>query len=169
MYRRLFFLFPNTTDAKKAVQDLLQEKITIKQMHTLSKPGVNLDGLPVCAPNQRRDMHTKIENSLWNFNLSIFFIALFILVMAFISSNYFLAVTSFLVMAATYSIGYYYLTKPTIHLSGFHAAFQHNEILLMVDVPKNQVGLVEKIVHDKNPSGLEEGISWTPADLSMNV
>ncbi|RKZ90288.1 MAG: hypothetical protein DRQ43_11485, partial [Gammaproteobacteria bacterium] len=66
MYRRLFFLFPNTSDAKKAVQNLVQENISIKQMHSLSKPGVNLDGLPVSAPNQRRDMHTKIENSLWN-------------------------------------------------------------------------------------------------------
>ncbi|MCW8929591.1 MAG: hypothetical protein OQL19_05055 [Gammaproteobacteria bacterium] len=169
MYRRLFFLFPNRADAKKAVQDLVQENISIKQMHSLSKPGVDLSGLPVSAPNQRRDMHTKIENSLWNFNLGTFFIALFILVLSFISSNYFLVIASLVVMIATYSIGYYYLTKPTIHLSGFHAAFQHNEILLMVDVPKNQVAKIERIIHNKNPSGSEEGISWTPADLSMNV
>ncbi|RKZ96145.1 MAG: hypothetical protein DRQ43_04610 [Gammaproteobacteria bacterium] len=169
MYRRLFFLFPNTADAKKAVQDLVQENISIKQMHSLSKPGVNLDGLPVSAPNQRRDMHTKIENSLWNFNLGTFFVALFVLLISFISANYFFVAAALLVMAATYSIGYYYLTKPTIHLSGFHAAFQHNEILLMVDVPKDQVAKIEQIVHNKSPSASEEGISWTPADLSMNV
>ena len=169
MYRRLFFLFPDAADAKKAVQDLIEENISIKQMHSLSKPGVNLEGLPVSAPNQRRDMHTKIENSLWNFNLGIFFIALFVLVMAVIAANYFLAAISLLVMAATYTIGYYYLTKPTIHLSGFHAAFQHNEILLMVDVPKDQVAFIEHIVHNKNPSASEEGISWTPSDMSMNV
>lgn len=141
MYRRLFFLFPNVEDTKKAVQDLIQENISIKQMHTLSKPGIMLEGLPVAAPNQRRDMHTKIENILWDFNLGTFFIALFILLMSFFSANYFLVVISVLVMAAaTYSIGYYYLTKPTIHLSEFHAAFQHNEILLMVDVPKKPGG-----------------------------
>lgn len=39
--------------------------------------------------------------------------------------------------------------KPTIHLSGFHAAFQHDEILLMVDVPKDQVALIEQILHNK--------------------
>lgn len=59
--------------------------------------------------------------------------------------------------------------KPTIHLSGFHAAFRHDEILLMVDVPKDQVALIEQILHNKNPSASEEGISWTPSDLSMNV
>lgn len=71
MYRRLFFLFPDRKAALKAVNDLIQEKITLKQMHTLSKPGINLKGLPVSAPNQQRDMHTKIENTLWNLNLGI--------------------------------------------------------------------------------------------------
>ncbi len=169
MYRRLFFLFPSIAEARKAVQDLIQEDISIKQMHSLSRPGVDLEGLPISAPNQRRDMHAKIEDSLWNFNLGIFFIALFVLIVSFISANYFLVVISLLVMLATYAIGYYYLTKPTIHLSGFHAAFQHNEILLMVDVPKNKVAQIEQIIHNKNPSASEEGISWTPSDLSMNI
>ncbi len=169
MYRRLFFLFPNIENAKKAVQDLIQENINIKQIHSLSRPGVNLEGLPTSAPNQQRDMHTKIEDTLWSLNLGIFFTALVILLMSIISGNYFLATMSLIVMVATYSTGYYYLTKPTIHLSGFHAAFQHNEILLMVDVPKTQVAKIEQILHDKNPSASEEGISWTPSDLSMNV
>ncbi len=169
MYRRLFFLFPNTEEAKQAVEVLTQENISIRQMHTLSKPGVNLDGLPASAPNQQRDMHTKIENTLWNFNLGTFFTALVILVFSFISANYWLAAASLVVMLTTYWSGYYYLTKPTIHLSGFHAAFQHDEILLMVDVPKQQVTQIEELVHRKSPSASEEGISWTPADLSMNV
>ena len=114
-------------------------------------------------------MHTKIENTLWNFNLGTFFTALVILIMSFISANYWLAAASLVVMLTTYWSGYYYLTKPTIHLSGFHAAFQHDEILLMVDVPKQQVALIEELVHRKSPSASEEGISWTPADLSMNV
>ena len=169
MYRRLFFLFPDCKEAKKAVESLIQENISIKQMHALAKPGMDLEGLPVCAPNQRRDMHTKIENTLWNLNLSLFFVALFILAMSFISSNYFVMFGSLVVMTATYWTGYHYLTKPTIHLSGFHAAFQHNEILLMVDIPKDQVSRVEHIISHKNPSASEEGISWTPSDLSMNV
>ncbi len=169
MYRRLFFLFPNKEDTKKAVQDLIRENISSKQMHSLSRPGVNLEGLPVSAPNQRRDMHTKIEDTLWGFNLGTFFTALIILLLSVISANYLLTAASLVVMIATYSTGYYYLTKPTIHLSGFHAAFQHNEILLMVDVPKDQVAKVEQILHHMCPSASEEGISWTPADLSMNV
>ncbi len=169
MYRRLFFLFPNTKDTKEAVHNLIKEDVNIKQIHALAKPGVNLDGLPAPAPNQRRDMHTKIENTLWNLNLGTFFTALIILILSFISANYYLCAASLVVMTATYWTGYYYLTKPTIHLSGFHAAFEHNEILLMIDVPKNQVGKIEQILHNKSPSALEEGISWTPSDLSMNV
>lgn len=169
MYRRLFFLFPNTKDAKKAVHNLILEDISVKQMHALSKPGVNLAGLPAPAPNQRRDMHTKIEHILWNFNLCIFFTALVVLTSSFISTHYYLSAISLVVMAATYWTGYYYLTEPTIHLSGFHAAFEHNEILLMIDVPKNQISKIEQILHSKAPSALEEGISWTPSDLSMNI
>ncbi|MCU7940654.1 MAG: hypothetical protein KZQ64_11625 [gamma proteobacterium symbiont of Bathyaustriella thionipta] len=169
MYCRLFFLFHDTRDAKKAVAILTQKNISITQMRTLAKPGVNLEGLPVSAPDQRRDMHTKIESFLWNFNLSLFFIALYILAMSFIFSNYFLMFGSLVVMTATYWTGYHYLTKPTIHLSGFHAAFEHNEILLMVDILKEQISQVEDIISHKNPSASKEGISWTPSDLSMNV
>lgn len=32
MYRRLFFLLPNTEEAKKAVQVLTQENISIRQI-----------------------------------------------------------------------------------------------------------------------------------------
>jgi len=39
----------------------------------------------------------------------------------------------------------------------------------MVDVPKHQVAQIEHIVCRKNPSASEEGISWTPSDLSFNV
>jgi hypothetical protein len=169
MYRRLFFLFPDKKTTQKAVNDLVQEKIKIKQMHTLSKAGVDLKGLPAAAPNQQRDMHTKIENILWNSNLVIFFIALFVLISSLISNNFFVAGVSLFIMLSTYAFGYYYLTKPTVHLVDFHAAFEHNEILLMVDVPKYQVAKIERIVCGKNPSALEEGISWTPSDLSFNV
>jgi len=31
------------------------------------------------------------------------------------------------------------------------------------------VAKIEQIVHNKSPSASEEGISWTPADLSMHV
>ena len=169
MYRRLFFLFPDKIEAQKAVDTLTQKNISLRQMHALAKPDTDLNGLPVSAPNQRRDMHSKIEDSLWNLNLGIFFVALFILLVSFISANYFVIFSALIVMAATYGLGYYYLTKPTMHLAGFHAAFQHGEVLLMVDVPKHQVTEIEQILHHKNPSASEEGISWTPSDLSMNV
>ena len=169
MYRRLFFLFPDKSETEHAVQELIEAGLNTQQMHALSRPGVDLQGLPAATPNQRRDMHTKIEHSLWHLNLGIFFVALFVLVTSFISSSYYLSAASLLVMIATYWMGYYYLTIPTIHLSGFHAAFQHGEILLMVDVPKQRVQEIEQILHHKNPSASEEGISWTPSDLSLNV
>ncbi len=169
MYRRLFFLFPDVKEAKKAVHSLMQEGITTKQMHTLSRSGINLDDLPSSAPNQKLDMHTKIENILWNMNLGIFVIALLVLVSAINAGNNFLFITTLLIMTATYWTGYFYLKKPTIHLSDFHAAFAHNEILLMVDVPKDQVVHIEKIIHNKIPAASEEGISWTPSNLSMNI
>ncbi|MFK5986703.1 MAG: hypothetical protein QM479_14945 [Pseudomonadota bacterium] len=169
MYRRLFFLFPDKLQTQKAVDNLIMHNIHTKQMHVLSKPGVDLQGLPLPSPNQRRDMHTKIEDTLWYSNLGLFFIALFISINAYFSANYYLMVVSFIVMVLCYSMGYYYLTKPTIHLDGFHAAFAHGEILLMVDVPKNQVADIEHLVQHNSPAASEEGISWTPSDFSMKV
>jgi len=102
MYRRLFFLCPNKIEAQRAVQELMDAGLSAEQMHALSTSGVNLQGLPTASPSQRKDMHTKIENSLWHLNLGIF-------------------------------------------------------------------KEVEQILHHKNSSATEEGISWTPSGSTMNV
>ncbi len=54
MYRRLFFLFPDNIEAKKAVDTLTQENISLRQIHALAKSDSDLHGLPVSAPRQSR-------------------------------------------------------------------------------------------------------------------
>jgi len=39
----------------------------------------------------------------------------------------------------------------------------------MIDIPRDQVTHIEHIMNNKNPSASEEGISWTPGNLSMNI
>ncbi len=94
MNRRLFFLFPDKTHAREVVEKLTQHGIAEDHMHTITKPGVDLTGLPVASKRQKNDLHSKIEKIAWNANLLVFFIALTALIYAFIMSNSVLAMFS---------------------------------------------------------------------------
>ena len=50
------------------------------------------------------------------------------------------------------------------HLDEFRDAMAHGEILLMVDVPEQQVADIENLVHHHHPEATVGGVSWgTPA------
>ena len=56
---------------------------------------------------------------------------------------------------------------PHTHLGNFHAALARGEILVMVDVPKDQVHRVEQFIHAHYPEAYDGGISWTAETLGL--
>jgi hypothetical protein len=56
---------------------------------------------------------------------------------------------------------------PNVHLGEFRDALRHAEILLMVDVPVQQVARVEDRVHRRHPEAAVGGVGWSLADLPV--
>jgi hypothetical protein len=169
MNRRLFFLFPDKGHAREVVQKLKNNDVAVDHIHALAKPGVDLDGLPIASRQQKNDMHSTLEKVLWNSNLLIFFIALLALIFALFVGNTGLTFFTAWLMILTFAAGSYYIHKPSIHLSEFQAAFKHGEILLMVDVPKDRMVEIEKIVHEHHPEVEDGGVSWTPGNMALQI
>ena len=162
MDRRLYFLIPDRTHALAVVDDLVRQGIDEKQIHAIGNRRTRLDGLPDASRRQRSDSASRVEKVLWSCNLLSFglsFIATVLLPVLMGATWWILAPVT--IMLSNLLIGIHFTNKPNTHLGEFRDALAHGEILLMVDVPENQVARVEKEVHSHHPEATVGGVGWS--------
>lgn len=163
MYRRLYFLFPSSREARKAVDELEEdEHLQQIHLHALARDGVDLGGLPRATEYQRRDIRAIVSKAFWGSELGIFTAAL----LAFIISLYFgfsiWSVIALTVMAVTLVSGAWFAMRvPDTTLEEFEGSLAHDELLLMVDVPKARMEAIERRIQEHHPAAVFGGSSWT--------
>ncbi len=168
MIRRLYFTFPSADVAQRAVDELQQSDISLKHMHALARSGVDLTGLPPSTANQRRGLREQLALLFWRTELILFFLALAILILALIYGFWLAAGLALLAMLISFASGVFYAIRvPETTLQEHRGALAHNEVLLLVDVPKRQVPRVEDIIHRHHPAAITGGSSWTIGALGM--
>ena len=52
------------------------------------------------------------------------------------------------------------LRMPIVQLNEFHPALQHDEVLLMIDVPVADGTRVDQFIHRKHPEVVSGGVCW---------
>jgi hypothetical protein len=168
MDRRLFFLLPDRAHALSVVKELEQGGIPTENIHALGDRRTRLDGLPTATRYQARGSGQWLERILWNFNLASFAIALcvFVVLILSVNWNWWLA-APLVVMVINFFIGLSLCNLPNTHLGEFQDALAHGEILLMIDVPENEVARVEEQVHDRHPEAALGGVGWSNAALGL--
>jgi hypothetical protein len=161
MLRRLFFLFPDEKHAQRAVHNLVNNNIPKRHIHAISH-GVDLRTLPKATYRQKSDTAFRVEYILWQVNLLIFIGAFIALIFALLSATILWSAAALTVMLATFIAGEQFVMKvPNVHLTEFSDALSHGEILLMVDVPKNQVAEIEDFVHRRHSEAVTGGVGWS--------
>ena len=162
MNRREYFLFPDVAHAKRAVEDLKEAGISSDAMHVMAKSGIDLGSLPKASEKQRKDICCTVENILWNGNFALFGLGL----IGFAISLWLLSATWTLVFAAimlfTFLVGGRFASVvPRVHLNEFKDALSHGEILLAVDLPKDEVHVIDQLIGRQHPEAVRGGVSWT--------
>ena len=118
--------------------------------------------LPKATKEQIHDNAHLIEDVLWKANLTLFFVALAVFVYSVLTGSMFYAVTCLAVMTVSFISGdFFAMYIPHIKLNEFKHAIKHNEILLMVDIPKKRVAEIEDCIHRHHPAAIEGGSSWS--------
>lgn len=162
MFRRLNFLLPNAQLAQKVVSELSMLGVKEKNIHTYAEHSLPTGSLNLATENQVNDEAQLIEDIFWKGNLSLFFIFLIISVITLGTQQYFLSLMSFGVMILSFMAGNFFVKHiPHTHLSEFKHAVNHNELLMMIDVPDEKAGFIENTIHRHHPSAVEGGSSWT--------
>jgi len=168
MNRRLYFLFPTPLQVRSVVSELKGAGIDVEGIHAVARQGIRLDGLPVATPQQRRDVARRLERWLWRANLAVFALAL-VLLLAFVAGGHpQWAWAPLLLMLATFVAGERFSTQvPNTHLDEFVEGMAHDEVLLMVDVPKRRVAEIEAMVHRRHPEATVGGVGWAVGALGI--
>ena len=168
MWRRLYLTFPDSDHARQACHELEQEGISREQMHALSGDGKGISDLPQATPEQRQDRVWFWEQFYWNGNLALFGVALIGFLIALFSGAYGWAIVTIAVMFATFLGGNYFASKlPHAHLNQVHEPLQHGEVVLMVDLPPEQVGRVDHAVARRHPEAGGHVVGWTMPGMGI--
>lgn len=161
MLRRLFFLFPDEKHAQRAVNELIFQRISERNIHAIAS-GIELNTLPEATQRQKKDVAFRIESLLWNANLLLFTVAIMGFFVSLVMLQFAWSIFALSVMVATFFAGEHFVVHvPDVHLTEFTDALSHGEILLMVDVPANRVAEIENFVHHRYPEAVVGGVSWT--------
>jgi hypothetical protein len=159
--RRIYFVVPDYSHARRIVAELEAASIPAAQMHTLAD-NQDLAGLPPVTAGQRQDRVWLWERLAWNADLAIFFLALLGLGLALYLGSVAGAMVAAFIMLTSFVLGERFATVvPHAHLDEVRAALAHGEIVLMVDVPKSRVREVEQTVTRQHPETAVGGIGWT--------
>jgi len=162
MNRRLYFLFPDEQHARRAVEGLENAGVQTGRIHAVTAVAGELQHLAWASERQRSDTLHRLESQLWNANLTLFFLALMVLILALFSGATGWAIAAVAVMLVSFIAGLLFTVYvPDGRLKGFRDALAHGEVVLMLDVPRTQVGAVENYLHRRHPEAVAGGASWT--------
>ncbi len=159
--RRLYLLVPDREQAEAAVRDLTAGLVSRRHIHAIARPGEDLGGLPAATPRQRGDFAARLERWIWDFNLTLFFVALAVLVAALWSADWPWAIAAALVAVANVALGYQFARHlPQTHVEDCQTPLRHGEILLLVDVPRWRLTEVERGLRTRHPEVEIGGVGW---------
>lgn len=168
LYRRLYFLFPDASHARRVTDELIQAGVGEQRIHAVARPEIDLGSLPGATVRQRQDAAERIEAVAWNSNLALFAVAALALLASLGLGSLWLAIAALVVMAATLLGGAWFALKvPQVHLGEFREAMAHGEIVLMVDVPPARVAEIEDLVHRRHPEAGVGGVGWSLEGLGI--
>ncbi len=167
-HRRLYFVIPDESQAVQVVADLSAGGVDRRHIHAIAGKGIQLTQLPPANTRQLHDTTWRIERASWTVNLALFFLALAGLVVSIAQGIPAGIVISIAVMALTFVAGAVFaLRVPDTHLDEFRGVLSHDEILLLVDVPRARVAEVEEIVSRRHPEAVPGGTGWTIGALGI--
>ncbi len=162
MFRRVYFLSPDVEHAESVVAELGQTGVARGQIHAMAREDIDISKLPPASEAQKRDRVWLVDRLFWRGDLAVFALALLVLVLTAYFGLYIWAAVALAVMAVCFVLGEIFATKvPHVHLSEVRGALARGEILLMVDVPKQRVGEINKQISRHHPEIDRGVVGWT--------
>lgn len=168
MWRRLYLSFPDNDHARQVSDELQRDGISRAQLHAMNRDSGELPGLPPSSSGQRADRIWFWEQLYWSGNLALFGVALIGLVLALADGATGWALVCAALMLFTFFSGNYFASNiPHAHLNEMREPLQHGEVVLMVDLPAEQVAAVDRKISRAHPEVSGHVVGWAMPRLGI--
>ncbi len=165
--KRLYFTLPDTASCKKVVDELKKTGIAEQHLHVVASQGIPLEDLPEAGLLQTSELAHGIEKGVALGGAAGLLGGLLVVTfpvtgLALGGAALLTAVTAGGASFGALAMG---LISKDIHskkLAAFESDIEHGHILLMVDVPKNEVDRWKQLVIDHHPEA-EIGVATVEA------
>lgn len=153
--RRLYFLLPSVATARAIVDELLLNHVEERHIHVLAKRGTPLEDLPETSVAQRTDLIPAIERGVAAGGATGALAGL--VAVALPPAGLVLGGGAVLGMAlagagfGAWAASLMGVSTPNSQIKRFEKAIEQGEILMMVDVPKDDVAEIEELVRSHHP------------------
>ena len=165
MRRRLYFMVPDVTSARRIRDELLLARIEDGNIHVMAKDGIPLAGLHEASILQKTDFVHGAETGLavgGGIGILAGLVAVFfppagvdmqlvtILVTALIGAAFGAWVASMVASAI-----------PNSRLKTFESGIANGQVLMMADVPSGRVDEIKKLITAHHPEAMNSGMEPT--------
>ncbi len=165
MRRRLYFLLPDVKRARQVVKELLVARIEERYIHVLARDGVRLEGLPEASLFEKSDFVRGMGQGLVVGGATGAFAGVIAVVFppAGLVMGLGIILATALAGAAmgVWVSGMIATDVPSRRLRAFAQAVARGKILMMVDLPKTEIGRVADMIHKRHPEASMRGIDPT--------
>jgi len=164
MRRRLYFLLPNVESVRRTVDELLLARIDVGHIHVMAKEGMSLQGLPEANILQKSDLVYGFERGLLIGGFTGMIagaIAVFSTTLGFEGGAIVLACAFAGGIIGAWASGMIGSDVINSRVKPFEKAIQRGEVLLMVDVPKEQVDDISNMITRQHPEAHDQQVDPT--------
>ncbi|MGR8936082.1 MAG: DUF1269 domain-containing protein [Gammaproteobacteria bacterium] len=158
--RRIYFLVPDSATAHKIVNALRTENIPDRHIHVLAKRGTSLEAMPEAGVFEKTDFLPALERgaALGGATGLLFGLAALRFAGFVIAGGPILGVLLTGATIGSLMGGLAGLQMGNSRLKQFEEAIEQGEILILVDVPKERIDDISKIIVKHHPGTKFEGI-----------
>ena len=164
--KRIYFLVPTVEIAKTIVDELLLARIDERHIHILAKHGTPLEDLPEASLLQKSDFIPAMERGLavgGTVGTLAGLIAVALGPVSLVVAGGGIVLAGGLAGAGVgaWLSGMVGLSVDNSRLKHFEAAIERGELLMMIDVPRDQVAHITELVSTHHPEAHPEGTEPT--------
>ena len=163
MRRRLYFLLPDVATAKNVVNELLLARIEERHIHVLAKEGTEMEDLPEATLFQKTDFVHAVERglALGGGTGVLAGVAAIAIPGMVLGGGAVLGIALAGAGMGAWLSGMIGMDVPNTRLEEFEAAIEAGQVLMMVDVAKEQVDRVSDSVKQHHPEADMHGTEPT--------
>jgi hypothetical protein len=162
LYRSLYFLFHDERTVRHVIDELEREQgLDDYQLHAIVNEGHTLVELPGATVHQKTAAAMRTEKLLWYLSISVFVVALIALALTLLAASWYLAALFALLVVGAQASGYLFGNRvPNAQLDRFRTGLEQGDIVLQVDVPRQQVKGVKAFVAERHPDSTTNISNW---------